>query len=100
MREELKLEENLTLDEIARLALDKQLHRKDSSIRDYEKCIADVIQNQTENMETDAGLAETENITEDIIGKILDIADEMNHKCFKAGMQEGAQLVLELLQTT
>lgn len=99
-KEELKAEENLSLDEISRLALDKLLHGKDSTIRTYEKNIANVVQNQAEQIKSGERTQDTTSIIEDAAGKILDITDEMNHNCFKAGMCEGAKLILELLQVT
>lgn len=95
---ELKLKAIVTLDAITDTALDKLLHRKDSSIILYEKAIADSVQNYAAKMKSDTRMQNMTSIIENATGEILDFTSEMNHVCFKIGMQKGAQLVLELLQ--
>ena len=95
---ELKLKAIVTLDAITDTALDKLLHKKDSSIREYEKSIADSVQNYAAYMKSGERMQDTTSIIENVTGEILDITSAMNHGCFKAGLQTGAQLMLELLQ--
>ena len=84
-----KLEALITLDEISDMAIDRLLKKQDSSIRDGERAIADMIsKGQPPNAATEL-----------YIGQVLDMASRMSRSSFKSGMQAGAQLKLELLES-
>ena len=93
-KETIKLQALVTLDEVSENAINKLLQGQNSFIRSHEKKIMNkldfiihAVQKQDEQVSLD-----------DLSGEVLDITSEMNVQSFKCGMQNGASLMLELLQ--
>ena len=94
----LQLQAYITLDDVSHTAFDRLLQSKDSTIRELEKSIANLIcevAKKAHESETDEPTLT--NCVEDTTGEILDLTSQMNIGCFKAGLQTGSQMMLEML---
>ena len=94
----LQLQAYITLDDVSHTAFDKLLQSKDSTIREHEKSISNLIfeiAKKAYEPETDEHTLT--NRIEDMTGEILDLTSQMNIRCFKAGLQTGCQMLLEML---
>ena len=97
-KEKIKLQALVTLDEVSESAINKMLQGQNSFIRLHEKAIMNeldvIISNDWHKIEGQS----RQNQLEELSGKLLDIVNRMNVEFFRAGMQTGSQIMLELLQ--